>query len=128
MKLLIAACLKHSRGFICSCVQQKLTSFSLTRRLVQNLIIPAFEQGKLFVCTRGPMAKRAPKFLSAALTASKENWTRNCALRRCKKNLSSFKLVKENLRRKTCSLYTRASKATKEVVKKNLVKENLMWL
>ena len=32
-----------------------------------------------------------------------------------------IKLVKENLRGKTCSLYTRASKATKELVKENLV-------
>ena len=34
-------------SFICSCVRHKLTSFSLTRSLVQNLIMPAFEQGSL---------------------------------------------------------------------------------
>ena len=33
------------------CVRHKLTSFSSTRSLVQKLVMPAFEQGKLFVCT-----------------------------------------------------------------------------
>ena len=32
-----------------------------------------------------------------------------------------IKLVRENLRKKTCSLYIRASKTTKELVKENLV-------
>ena len=40
-------------SFISLCVQHKLTSFSLTRSLVQKLFMPAFEQGKLFVCTAG---------------------------------------------------------------------------
>ena len=34
-------------SFICSCVRHKLTSFSLTRSLVQKLAWPAFEQGSL---------------------------------------------------------------------------------
>ena len=62
-------------------------------------------------------------------TAGKENWTRNCEC----EHLSSRKTcpavytseqrkpVKENLRKKTCSLYTWASKATKEHAKENVV-------
>ena len=43
-----------------------------------------------------------------------------------KENLSSrtngqITFVKENLREKSCSLYTRASKVTKELVKENLI-------
>ena len=86
------------KSFIFSCSQFKLTlSFSLTRSLVQKLVMPAFKKEKLFVCT-----------------ASKENWTRNCALRHCSLRTSSsrktcpvvhttheqIKLVKENLRKK----------------------------
>ena len=74
-------------SFICSCVQHKLTSFSLTRSLVQKLVIPDFEQGKLS--------------------------RTNCYTH------EQIKLVKEKLLVKACSLYTRASKATKELVNEN---------
>ncbi len=37
-------------SFICSCVRQKIDKFSLTRSLVQKLVMPAFQQGNLLVC------------------------------------------------------------------------------
>ena len=50
-------------SYICSCVRQKFNNISLTRSLVQKLVMSAFQQGKFFV--------------SAAV---KENETRNCAI------------------------------------------------
>ena len=84
-------------SFICSCAQHKLTSFSLTRSLVQKLVMPSFWTRKM-VRVYGP----AWKTLSSCTHEQR-------------------KLVEENLRGKNhCSLYTRASKATKELVKENL--------
>ena len=97
--------------FACSCAQQQLIRFSLTRSLVQKLVTPTFEPEKLF-----RVYERQGKLCHS----------RKCAHIVVKENLSSrtheqTKLVKEKLREKTCSLYTRASKATKELVNESLV-------
>ena len=38
-------------SFICSCVRLKIDKFSLTRSLVEKLVMSAFQPGNLFVCT-----------------------------------------------------------------------------
>ena len=74
--------------FICSCVQHKLTSFSLTRSIVQKLVMPAFEQGKLFVHVRP-----ARKTLSIQANVRTSSSRKTCP---------AVHASKQNLSRKSC--------------------------
>ena len=159
-------------------LQQKLTIFSLslTRSLVQKLVTPAYEEGKLFVCTadkepkldkelcitslltrlQSPLQREFvhlkfrscklwhfrgqiqlfPLWLKALRSRERKRShasskivgmiklqgpdSSECANIVVRENLSTrthkqIKLVKERLRGETCSLYTRVSKATKEL-------------
>ena len=85
--------------------------FSLDKELCSKVGHVGHEQGKLLLCTAGKE--------NLSIQANVVNIV-------VKENLSSHtheqtKLIKETLRGKTCSLYTRASKTTMEVVKENLV-------
>jgi hypothetical protein len=53
-------------SFVSSWVRRKLTSFSLTRSIVQGVVMPAFQQWKLFV-----------------REATKRNFTSNCTICHC---------------------------------------------